>query len=265
MSVSFDLEKVKRDLQQTLAKCQVRGLVHSTAWLAELLLSVQQKTLKSSNADESEITPGYLIAAQYNGLSFDKFSKYSLAKCYFDNREYARCAHLLASVPKQESHPLIDFLLFYSRYMSIEKRVTEASITDRDSPAYAKYDAPIPSDVHRENLSSLKSDMVQRYCDFEDFQGGKLTAFLTSGVDLYTAYVYALVQIRLGCRSVAMKTLVHIVKKDPLMWPAWFELSKLFGDREKLDRTFPPSTSPESTSWMLEFFRAKVILYTAYS
>lgn len=256
--MSISINKVQSDLYTALAKCQVRGLVHSATWLAELLLSTQRKPSISDSVVEAEVSPGSLIADQYNGLSYENFSKYNLAKCYFDTQEYARCAHLLASIPKQDSHPLIDFLHFYSRYMSIEKHITDDSITNMDASNYAKCGSALPSEIYRNDLSGLKSDMEQRFCNVEDVQDKSLDAFLSSTVDVYTAYVYALVQIRLGFQSVALKTLVHIVKKDPLLWPAWAELIKLFEDREKLDRLFPPSSPSDSANWMLEFFRAKV-------
>ncbi|KAL5107719.1 hypothetical protein TcWFU_005010 [Taenia crassiceps] len=260
VNLSISIEKVQSDLHVALAKCQVRGLVHSATWLAELLLSTQQKSSNSDPAVETEVSHGSLVAGQFIGLSYENFSKYNLAKCYFDIKEYARCAHLLASVPKQDSHPLIDFLHFYSRYMSIEKHITDDSITNRDTSSYAKCGSALPSEMYRNDLSGLKSDMEQRFCNVEDMQDNHLDAFLSSAVDVYTAYVYALVQVRLGFQSVALKTLVHIVKKDPLLWPAWAELIKLFEDREKLDRLFPP-TSSDSANWMLEFFRAKALLH----
>ncbi|VDM30353.1 unnamed protein product [Hydatigera taeniaeformis] len=261
LSLSISLDRVQSDLPIALAKCQVRGLVHSATWLAELLLSTQQNSPNSYPVAQLEGSPGSLIAAQYSGLSCENFSKYNLARCYFDIQEYARCAHLLASIPKHNSHPLIDFLQFYSRYLSIEKHMTDDSITNRDTSNYAKCGSALPSEIYRDDLSGLKSDMEQRYCDVEHTHECSLDAFLSSTVDVYTAYVYALVQIRLGFQSVALKTLVHLVKKDPLLWPAWSELVNLFEDREKLDRFFPPSTSSDSSNWMLEFFRAKALLH----
>ncbi|VDK32719.1 unnamed protein product [Taenia asiatica] len=261
LNLSISIDKVQSDLHIALAKCQVRGLVHSATWLAELLLSTQQKPPNCDSVVETEVSPGSLIADQYNGLSFENFSKYNLAKCYFDTQEYARCAHLLASIPRQDSHPLIDFLHFYSRYMSIEKHITDDSITNRDTSNYAKCGSALPSEIYRNDLSGLKSDMEQRFCNVDDMQGDSLNTFLSSPVDVYTAYVYALVQIRLGFQSAALKILVHTVKKDPLLWPAWAELIKLFEDREKLDRLFPPSTPSDSANWMLEFFRAKALLH----
>lgn len=257
-SVNLKLVKIKDDLQMPLVKCQVRGLVNSASWLAELLLSIQQ-TLPKSDATDPSTSLGSLLAVQYDGLSLENYSKYSLAKCHFDNKEYSRSGYLLASVSSSESHPLINFLHFYSQYMSIEKRITDEALTNKESSANQP-ETPYPSEAYRKALFELKTDIERKYGAEEVVQGTSLDAFLSSDVDLYTAYVHALIHIRLGFRKPALKILSHIVKKDSLLWPAWFEMTKLFEDRESLDRLFPPLTTLDSNNWMRALFRAKALL-----
>ncbi|VDN97566.1 unnamed protein product [Rodentolepis nana] len=255
-SVNFSLAKIRNDLQLPLINCQIRGLVNSCSWIAELLLSIQQ-TLSKSDSSVPSTSPGSLMAVQYDGLSLENFSTYNLAKCYFDNKDFLRCSHLLSSLAG--SHPLIDFLFFYSRYMAIEKRGTDEAITNKEDSSRQPV-FPYPSDNYRKSLFELKTDIERRYGAEEVIQGTSLNAFLSSSVDVYTAYVLALVHIRLGCQKSALKILSHIVKKDSLLWPAWFEMSKLFEDRENFDRAFPPVTTVDNGNWMRAIFRAKALL-----
>lgn len=253
-SINFNLAKLRDDLQLPLVKCQIRGLVNSCSWIAELILSIQQ-TLKKSVPSESPTAPGSLLASQYDGLSLENFSKFHLAKCYFDNKEFLRCSHLLSSLVG--SHHLIDFLYFYSRYMSVEKQVTDEAITNKED--LSKQPVSLyPVDSYRKSLAELKNDIERTFGSEEFIQGNALNKFLSSKVDPYTAYVLALVHIRLGNRKSALKILSHVVKDDPLLWPAWFEMSKLFEDRETLDRVFPPVTTVDNSNLMRAIFRAKV-------
>nr|CDS32187.1 cell division cycle protein 23 [Hymenolepis microstoma] len=255
-SVNFSLVKIRNDLQLPLINCQIRGLVSSCSWIAELLLSIQQ-TLSKSESSLPSTSPGSLLAAQYDGLSLENFSTYNLAKCYFDNKDFLRCSHLLS--PLAGSHPLIDFLFFYSRYMAIEKKGTDEAITNKEDSSKQPV-FPYSSDTYRKALFELKTDIERKYGAEEVIQGTSINAFLSSNVDVYTAYVLALVYIRLGCQKPALKILSHIVKKDSLLWPAWFEMSKLFEDRENFDRAFPPVTTVDNGNWMRAIFRAKALL-----
>lgn len=224
-SANLNLVKIRDDLQLPLVECQVRGLVNSSAWLAELILAIQ-KALPESDKMDSSTSPGSVLAVQYNGLSLENFSKYSLAKCYFENKEFLRCSHMLSSLIG--CHPLIDFLYFYSRYLAIEKRSTEEAITNKDgSPKHPGN--PYPSETYRKSLFELKNDIERRYGAEDAIQDASLNTFLASDVDIHTAYVQAIVYVRLGCRKPALKILSHIVKKDPLLWPAWYEMSNRHG------------------------------------
>uniref|UniRef100_A0A5K3FKW2 TPR_REGION domain-containing protein n=1 Tax=Mesocestoides corti TaxID=53468 RepID=A0A5K3FKW2_MESCO len=259
-TLSTNLAKIKHDLCLTLSKCQVRGLVHSAAWLAELSLSIQNVNQNMELDTEIDDSPASLVVAQFAGLSLENFSSYSLAKCYFDTQEYARCARVLSSVPKRKSYPLIEFLFFYSQYMGIEKHRTDDAITIRDNiSSSGNGGSTPPSEPYRKKFSHLKSDMEFHYTNKRIFKKDPVTTFLASEVDVYTTYVYALVLVRLGFQSLAITVLSHILKKDPLWWPAWSELVALVEDREQLDRLFPPPNS-DSIDWMTEFFRAKALL-----
>lgn len=247
------INQVRHDLHQALAGCQTRGLVHSTAWLSELLLS----TYNGSGGDQDgTMSAASLISSHYNGLNFGEISRYMLAKSYFDCQEYNRCAHLLSLA--DQSHPLIDFLLFYARYMTIEKHRTDDAITEKVVPSADGTVIP-HHDTYHQDLFGLKSDMENRFIKTGNTSDNFVPAFLSSDADVYNTYVYGLVCVRLGFKSAALGIFTRIVKRDSTCWPAWSEMISLIDDREQLERLFP-APSANSLDWMPEFFRAKVYL-----
>lgn len=260
---STNMRKVQLDLTSALAKCHVRGLVHNAAWLSELLLSTYLPSINTTGHDFDPHLPtlSSQITTEYSGINSTDVIKFTLARSYFDVQEYSRCGHLLASSPSDKrSHPLLNFLHFYARYMSIEKNRTDNALSERKSSNWSTGgDASFGVESYRNEMSDLKSDMEHTFLKAQPVDEDNVNAFLESSVDVYTAFVYALVRIRLGYQAMAIKILAFIVKKDPTVWPAWSELVSLFEDREHVDNMFPVTN--DDSQWMADFFRAKVWNY----
>ncbi|KAL7058557.1 hypothetical protein AAHC03_013746 [Spirometra sp. Aus1] len=143
--------------------------------------------------------------------------------------------------------------------MAVEKHKTDNALSERKYWNWSSNAEPPENyESYRRALSDLKSDMEYFFMPSQQVTEKNLDSFLSSGIDGYTAYVYALVRNRLGSQSMAVRVLTYVVKKDPTMWPAWSELILLLEDREQLDLLFP--TTGCRTEWMSDFFRAKALL-----
>ncbi|VDL89651.1 unnamed protein product [Schistocephalus solidus] len=246
--------QIRQDLVSSIAKCQIRGLVQSAAWLSELLSALAPLSF----APLPEPTLADFLMKEYSTLKSGEQIVFTLAKTYFDTQEYFRCAHLLSSHIASRQ-PILYFLYAYARYMAVEKHKTDDALSERKYWNWSTNSEPPENyESYRRALSDLKSDMEYFFMPSQQVTEKNLESFLSSGIDGYTAYIYALVRNRLGFQSMAVRVLTYVVKKDPTMWPAWSELILLLEDREQLDLLFP--TTSCSTEWLKEFFRAKALL-----
>ena len=99
MIQDLDLGEIKRDLRQSVHDLQLRGLVHSSKWSAEQLISFPQSTIQPRILDQTIVSDVYLYA-----------------KSLFDLREYRRCCSILENQQDLESK----FLGLYAEYLYIE-------------------------------------------------------------------------------------------------------------------------------------------------
>ncbi|XP_065576165.1 cell division cycle protein 23 homolog isoform X2 [Artemia franciscana] len=81
---------LSHELITGIQACKDRGLLHSSKWLSELLYTLDDKntvcipTPKKSILDETS-------EVQMEDVSHDR--TFILSKCYFDLKEYDRCAY----------------------------------------------------------------------------------------------------------------------------------------------------------------------------
>ncbi|XP_011875429.1 PREDICTED: cell division cycle protein 23 homolog [Vollenhovia emeryi] len=213
-SVKFNLKEVKSDLLHAIRECSQRGLLHTTKWLAELNYS-----LKNVEVDAHDLTAD--LKAPEIGEAEDV---YTLAKTYFDLKEYDRAAHFT----KDCISPKIRFLHLYSRYLSGEKK----KIDDMT-------DVP-PDPLKNETLKDLCADLRADH--------------LASRLDGYGLYLFGVTLKKLQLIKEAVDVLVESIYKVPMHWGAWLELAALITDREKLDGLCLPN------HWMKYFFMAHMYL-----
>eukprot|EP00794_Sanderia_malayensis_P005505 gene5505-6190_t len=206
---NISLADVNRDLIISVRECNSRGLIHSASWAAELSCSLpplDEPIMPEENIDDE----------------FKKdFYAYSLAKTYFDMREYERAAHHLQGCKSHKAY----FLYLYSMYMSGEKkkRYKMADILDSASK----------SNVNVE-LKSLQNELQEK----------------KEKLDGYCLYLYGVVLKELNLAKKASEVLVEAVKKEPLHWGAWKELAATCKSREMLQ------SLDVGNHWMTEFFYA---------
>ncbi|KYQ58793.1 Cell division cycle protein 23 like protein [Trachymyrmex zeteki] len=211
-SVKFNLKEVKLDLLHAIHECSQRGLLHTTKWLAELNYSLK-------NVDIDDLT----IHAKVPEIS-EAEDIYTLAKTYFDLKEYDRAAYFTMDCVS----PKIRFLHLYSRYLSGEKK----KIDDMT-------DVP-PDPLKNETLKYLCADLRSDH--------------LASKLDGYGLYLFGVTLKKLQLIREATDVLVESIHKEPMHWGAWLELAALITDREKLESLCLPN------HWMKYFFMAHMYL-----
>lgn len=149
---------------------------------------------------------------------------YTLAKTYFDLKEYDRAAYFT----KDCTSPKVRFLHLYSRYLSGEKKKVD-DMTD------------VPPDpMKNDNLKLLCSDLRKDH--------------LASRLDGYGLYLFGVTLKKLQLTKEATDVLVESIHKEPMHWGTWLELAALITDREKLENLCLPK------HWMKYFFMAHMYL-----
>ncbi|XP_029681036.1 cell division cycle protein 23 homolog [Formica exsecta] len=211
-SVKFNLKEVKSDLLHAISECSQRGLLHTTKWLAELNYS-----LKNVKLDVHDLTADI-------SETFQEEDTYTLAKTYFDLKEYDRAAYFT----KDCTSPKVRFLHLYSRYLSGEKKKVD-DMTD------------VPPDpMKNDNLKLLCADLRKDH--------------LALKLDGYGLYLFGVTLKKLQLAKEATDVLVESIHKEPMHWGTWLELAALITDREKLESLSLPK------HWMKYFFMAHMYL-----
>ncbi|XP_050448492.1 cell division cycle protein 23 homolog [Cataglyphis hispanica] len=211
-SVKFNLKEVKSDLLHAINECSQRGLLYTTKWLAELNYS-----LKNVKLDVHDLTADI-------SETFQDEDTYTLAKTYFDLKEYDRAAYFT----KDCTSPKVRFLHLYSRYLSGEKKKVD-DMTD------------VPPDpMKNDNLKLLCADLRKDH--------------LASKLDGYGLYLFGVTLKKLQLTKEATDVLVESIHKEPMHWGTWLELAALITDREKLESLCLPK------HWMKYFFMAHMYL-----
>lgn len=149
---------------------------------------------------------------------------YTLAKTYFDLKEYDRAAYFTRDCKTSK----VKFLHLYSRYLSGEKKKLD-DMTD------------VPPDpTKNDSLKLLCADLRKDYLD--------------SKLDGYGIYLFGVTLKKLQLLREAKDILLQSIHKEPMHWGAWLELTALVTDREKLESLCLPK------HWMKHFFIAHMYL-----
>nr|XP_054766433.1 cell division cycle protein 23 homolog [Lytechinus pictus] len=209
----FNLPLIKRDLLYATKQCQEMGLLQSAKWCAELSYSLQ--TTKPAPPVQIEEDPQDFL---------EEFDKYTLAKTFFDLREYERAAFFVDGCQSNKAF----FLHMYANYLAGEKKKYD-DLTDLIGPIQFKT-------IQNGSLKALRRDLEKRYNEGQ--------------CDGYALYLYGVVLKKLELLKPAKTVLVEALHKAPLHWGAWIELAGLVTDWEKLTSLNLPD------HWMKEFFLA---------
>ncbi|XP_069755316.1 cell division cycle protein 23 homolog isoform X2 [Narcine bancroftii] len=210
-----ELKEVKRGLMAVSGLCRERGLLQSAKWASELAFSLDP-------LPKDELPP--LPALSEEDLA--DLDAYTLAKSYFDLKEYDRAAYFLKGCQSQKAY----FLYMYSRYLSGEKKKDDETV-DSLGPLEK-------GQVKNESLRELRVELSRKHKARE--------------LDGFGLYLYGVVLRKLDLIKEAIDVFVEATHRLPLHWGAWLELCNLITDKEMLKPMILPST------WMKEFFLAHI-------
>ncbi|XP_022080899.1 cell division cycle protein 23 homolog isoform X1 [Acanthaster planci] len=214
--LDINLSDVKRDLQKSITECSQRGLSQSVKWCAELSFAL--KSVKPTPLEQVEDREDFLA----------EFDEYTLAKCYFDLREYDRAAHFTDKCQSQKVY----FLHLYARYLGGEKKKYD-EVADLTGPIQYKT-------MKNETLKALRIELSKKYTE--------------NKLDGFCLYLYGIVLKKLELLKDAENVLVEAVRLEPYHWGAWIELTSLVTDKDKLNSLAVPDL------WIKEFFLARAYL-----
>ncbi|KAH0506119.1 Cell division cycle protein 23-like protein [Microtus ochrogaster] len=210
-----DLREIKKQLLLIAGLTRERGLLHSSKWSAELAFSLPALPL-------SELQPPPPLTEE----DAQDVDAYTLAKAYFDVKEYDRAAHFLHGCNSKKAY----FLYMYSRYLSGEKKKDDETV-DSLGPLEK-------GQVKNEALRELRVELSRKH--------------QARGLDGFGLYLYGVVLRKLDLVKEAIDVFVEATHVLPLHWGAWLELCNLITDKEMLKFLSLPDT------WMKEFFLAHI-------
>ncbi|NXA72499.1 CDC23 protein, partial [Thryothorus ludovicianus] len=210
-----DLREIKKQLLSVAERSRERGLQHSGKWAAELAFALEPLPL-------SELPPPPALTEE-DARDLDA---YTLAKSYFDLKEYDRAAYFLQGCKSQKAY----FLYMYSRYLSGEKKKDDETV-DSLGPLEK-------GQVKNEALRELRVELSKKHKAQE--------------LDGFGLYLYGVVLRKLDLVKEAIDVFVEAAHVLPLHWGAWLELCNLITDKEMLKFLSLPDT------WMKEFFLAHI-------
>ncbi|TPX46175.1 hypothetical protein SeMB42_g03810 [Synchytrium endobioticum] len=196
-------QRLKTSLRVAAQQASDRGLLVSARWAAEQLAGV-------SISSEAVIDPRLIVEVAsdppWTSIKDDDdherhHDTFLLAKSYYANQEYDRAAHVLQRV----EHPAGVFLKLYSRFLAAEKRTSE--------------EMPDPFSEKDRRIASASNS------EFQAVQVELYERNDSSGLDGYLLYLYGLILSRQKQESQARDVLIESIKKAPLNWSAWLELS----------------------------------------
>uniref|UniRef100_A0A7N8XRZ5 CDC23 (cell division cycle 23, yeast, homolog) n=1 Tax=Mastacembelus armatus TaxID=205130 RepID=A0A7N8XRZ5_9TELE len=208
-----DLVQVKKQLISVITLCKERGLLHSTKWASELAFALDP-------LPKDELPP----SAPFTEEDAQDLDALTLAKSYFDLKEYDRAAYFLKGCCSQKAY----FLYMYSRYLSGEKKKDDETV-DSLGPLEK-------GQVRNEALRELRVELSKKHTAGE--------------LDGFTLYLYGVVLRKLDLLKEAVDVFVEAIHAIPLHWGAWLELSNLVTNVEMLKSLSLPDC------WIKDFFMA---------
>ncbi|KAL7985918.1 hypothetical protein Chor_011084 [Crotalus horridus] len=190
-----DLREIKKQLLDVAERSRERGLQHSGKWASELALALDPLPL-------NELPPVPELTEE-DACDLDA---YTLAKSYFDLKEYDRAAYFLRNCKSPKAY----FLYMYSRYLSGEKKKDDETV-DSLGPLEK-------GQVKNEVLRELRVELSKKHKARE--------------LDGFGLYLYGVVLRKLDLVKEAIDVFVEATHILPLHWGAWLELCNLITDKE---------------------------------
>lgn len=214
-------------LRHAVAALSARGLVQSAVWAAEMLAALPSaaSTSAGSSAPSSAAaaTPCPTCLSESTTAQTPQSIAVTLAKGYFDTRQYRR----VAAVLKDERASLPVFLRLYATYLAGERRKEEERMELSDC------------DAQNHELDSLRHELR--------------SLLEADRSDPHLWYLYGVVLKRQKQASSAVSALVQSLAQFPYNRGAWLELAPLCETRRDAEGLKLPS------HWMRTVFIASIL------
>ncbi|XP_077967695.1 cell division cycle protein 23 homolog [Styela clava] len=225
----FKPKHMKYEILCAIKSCQLRGLLQTVKWLAELSVSLKCDPETPQRGDGcGKFVIGFDVDADGQHTNQKPSDNFTLAKSYFDLGEYDRCAHFLS----QDTSKLGYFLHVYSRYLSALK-TKQVSQIDNHNIAERSLSK-------NEDLRTLRVELCKKHKNKE--------------LDSFALYLYGIVLKKTSDGAAQQNEAVNIlcqsVREYPMNWSAWYELSTVVADQAMLATLHLPK------HWMRDFFLA---------
>lgn len=215
------LTDIKYELEVSLIECTKRGLLHCAKWLGEIKFGLDPVKLE---AEQSLTIRQPMHEVYLTGIADNERDNYQLAKCYFDLREYDRCAYFI----RNAESPVPRFLHLYAMYMAKEKRRLDNTTDATNIGEFGQ------NRDQSDMLVMLKNLYSQRK------------------LDGFGLYLYGVVLKRLDLKEMAVTVFVEAINAIPTLWSAYVEMSPLITNMDHYKSLNLPN------HWMKTIFLAQL-------
>lgn len=210
-------------LHHAMEQLSIRGLVQSASWAAEILSALETSLRNSSKSADSSGTLSDFFSFEQHPSPRPSVT-FSLAKSYFDSRQYRRVGDVL----KQEQSSEGRFLRMYALYLAGERR------KDEERMELADWSEP-------ENL-----ELRKLRDELEDLRD-------SGQMDAHLWYLFGVVLKRMRQQEAAKEALVRSIGLFPLNQGAWLELAPLCETRRCAEALKLP------VHWMRSLFIGSIL------
>ncbi|KAM7202746.1 anaphase-promoting complex subunit 8 [Naviculisporaceae sp. PSN 640] len=254
-----DLRHLRASLQGAVVKLSERCLYQSSKWAAELLNAVLEVPEKRADPTSAPGLGTYLHPLfapngdpQEAALEAREFDKYLLAKAFFENREFDRCAavflpeSLLANVmsakqpeaitpkgkgkagPSFSSEELLPALSQRSLFLALYAKVLSGEKTKDEETEMIMGPQDLGTVINKQLL--VVSRFLERW--FVERQSGTRHMSPSQG---FLEYLYGMVLAKEKNEEAALSYLMDSVHLFPWNWGCWLEISNLITRVEQLN------------------------------
>lgn len=213
--------KQAEELRLAVRRLSSRGLYIAAKWSAELLVAI------NTNLEEGKNELPRSVHVRPEPVS----DMASLAKAYFDVRDYRRAAHCL----QQCENNLEVFLRGYATFLAGERLKEEAMQEATNTLG--------KNAVVNKDLTALDQELSKKYSE--------------KSLDGHLLFLYGCVVRELGQPDRAREIFAESVSTFPCNWSAWRSITELVNDKDQLATLVPKL--PDN-HWMYEFFLADLHL-----
>lgn len=222
------LPSTAHHIRHAIQELSIRGLIQSATWLAELLsalpsgeeYSEHELSFNRTSCDVSTCD----FCSSPNIITQNQSNLFTLARSYFDARQYRRVSHIL----KEDSTSLGQFLGMYGQYLAGERRKEEERMELADWTE--------PDNLELPGLLSKLQALSQ-----------------SDNMDAFLWYLLATILKRLKQPEKAIEAFVRSLSLFPFNRGAWLELASLCDTRSVAEAL---NLEPH---WMRSIFIASIM------